>query len=334
MTLELLDLASYQEGIDLSLQAYRAWHLVNIKTSQGNWYVADRNRSRKWADQARAHGMGIMTFHWLDASTSGTEQARIAYREMRELGGPDGMAHQADTEDDGARYGPLTWRIWADYVNTMQDLMGRHVLNYTGDWWWTAPGRNWDGAALTPYLMAAPNIGYLSAYPGDSSEHWRAGYGGWDELAAMQYHVGPIPGGGPGADNVSQTAIRHPTVWAALTGDTSMDLTWPKSAPVGDRAAGTLIDDLWCEEHLEHSGFVGTDRSPRSMLLAEIRDIVRGLRDRPAATVALSDADRDAMADRAAATVIAKLGERLDALTAAVETLNARLAAAGAALES
>jgi hypothetical protein len=42
VTLLLLDLASYQQGVDLSLPAYDAWGLVNIKTSQGNWYVADR----------------------------------------------------------------------------------------------------------------------------------------------------------------------------------------------------------------------------------------------------------------------------------------------------
>lgn len=222
MTLLLLDLASYQAGVDLSLPAYDNWGLANIKTSQGNWYVANRDRSRKWADQARNLGKGLMTFHWLDASASGAEQARIAYREMRELGGPDGMAHQADTEDDGKAHGPLTYRIWSDFVDEMQQLLGRHVLNYTGDWWWTAPGRNWRGADLTPYLMAAPNIGYLGQYPGDQSEHWKARYGGWDDLAAMQFHVGSIPNGGAGSTNVSQTAIRNPAVWAALTGRNDM----------------------------------------------------------------------------------------------------------------
>jgi hypothetical protein len=215
MTDLLIDLASYQAGIDLSRPAFDAWNRVNIKTSQGNWYVANRQRSRAWADQARALGKGIMTFHWLDMSTSGAEQARIAFREMQALGGPDGMAHQADTEDDGRTYGPMTYRVWRDYVNAMQDLMGRHVINYTGDWWW--PG-GWDGASVTPYLMAAANVGYFGSYPGDASPHWNAGYGGWSTLAAMQFRVGPIPNGGPGASDVSMTAIRDPAVWAALTG--------------------------------------------------------------------------------------------------------------------
>jgi hypothetical protein len=199
VTLLLLDLASYQQGVDLSLPAYDAWGLVNIKTSQGNWYVADRTRSRKWADQARVEGKGVMTFHWLDASTSGAEQARIAYREMGELGGPDGMAHQADTEDNGKKYGPLTWAIWRDYVDEMQELLGRHVLNYTGDWWWTDRAAAGTARALTPYLMAAPNIGYLAKYPGDQSGHWRPATAAgtpWppcSSTSARSRTAGPVP---------------------------------------------------------------------------------------------------------------------------------------------
>jgi hypothetical protein len=261
MTDYLIDLASYQDGIDLSRPAFAPWSRVNIKTSHGNWYVANHERSRAWADQARALGKGVMTFHWLDASTSGAEQARVAYREMRELGGPDGMAHQCDCEDDGKR-GPVTYGLWRDYVTAMQDLLGRHIINYTGDWWWQP--RGWDGASLTPYLMAAPNAGYLGGYPGDASPHWNAGYGGWGTLAAMQFRVAAVPNGGPGADSVSMTAIRDPQVWEALTG-AGADMPLFDSHRVlpgpGHDAAGNLIPANVTQVGLPMSGSLWRDKT-------------------------------------------------------------------------
>lgn len=121
------------------------------------------------------------------------------------------MAHQLDCEDTQR---PATQQIMRDYVTAMQDHLGRHIVLYTGDWWWQP--RGWDGASLTPYVWAAPNAGYLSAYPGDTSSYWRAGYGGWGDYAILQYAVSPISGAGGG--NISKSAIRDSRVWAALTG--------------------------------------------------------------------------------------------------------------------
>jgi hypothetical protein len=213
MTLHLLDIASYQAGMNLAAAKAAGFGAVNIKTSQGNSYVFDK--AADWAKEARRLGMGICTFHWLDNSTSGTEQARIAFQHMRDLGGPDGMAHQCDNEDTA------TWQITRDYVAEMWQLLGRPIAMYTGRWWWTGPGRNYAGGAdLTPYLWAAPNVGYLSAYPGDQSKHWTASYGGWNDYAILQYGVGPIAGAGGG--DISKSAIRDPKIWDALTGGSRM----------------------------------------------------------------------------------------------------------------
>ena len=76
---------------------------------------------------------------------------------------------------------------------------------YTGDWWWNIPARRWNGASLTPYLWAAPSVGYLSTYPGDQSPYWKADYGGWSERCVLQYAVGPIPGAGGGNSSVVTT---------------------------------------------------------------------------------------------------------------------------------
>lgn len=231
MTLHLIDIASWQttekrarDPLKLSVAKKAGIDLVNIKTGQGDWY-GFRSWMRDYAVEARRLGMGVSTFHWLDNSASGAAQAKIAYARMKELGGPDGMAHQCDCEDTAR---PATERIWRDYVSAMQDLLGRKIVTYTGDWWWTAPSRNWTGGGLTPYLWAAPNAGYVGHYPGDTSSHWRAGYGGWPTYAVLQYAVSPIEGAGGG--NLSKSAIRDPKVWAALTGtgtqeDDEMELT-------------------------------------------------------------------------------------------------------------
>lgn len=220
MTLYLIDIASWQtaekrsrDPLNLDVAKSKGVDLVNIKIGQGDWY-GYRSWMRTYADWARRIGLGVSTFHWLDNSASGAAQARLAYERMKAIGGPDGMAHQCDCEDTQR---PATERIWRDYVAAMQDLLGRPIVNYTGDWWWTASSRNWRGVDATPYLWAAPNRGYLTSYPGDTSSHWHAGYGGWGDYAVLQYAVSPIAGAGGG--DLSKSAIRDPKVWAALTGE-------------------------------------------------------------------------------------------------------------------
>jgi hypothetical protein len=146
--------------------------------------------------------MGVCCYHWLDNSAPGQEQAREAIALMRELGGPDGMAHQCDSEDDA------TEQVWRSYMGEMQEQLGRHVVAYTGRWWW-AP-RGWTGADLTPHLWAMPQPG---PYPGDTSPLWNVDYGGWTELALLQYNVAPVAG-----VNCTLSALRDPQVWAELTG--------------------------------------------------------------------------------------------------------------------
>jgi peptidase C39-like protein/glycosyl hydrolase family 25 len=215
MTLFLVDIASYQHSpspINVAAAKNAGVNLVNIKTSQGTGYVF--REGRIYADAARANNVGICTFHWLTNSASGSAQADFAYKQMVALGGPDGMAHECDTEDNASE------QVFRDYVSAMQDKLGRHIMVYSGDWWWQNSSRNWRGSDLTPYYTAAPNDGYLGSYPGDDSRHWHAGYGGWDSLSMMQYAVSPMDGVGGG--KLSKSAIRDHSVWTALTGGTPM----------------------------------------------------------------------------------------------------------------
>lgn len=241
MTEYLLDIASYQGDLALADVQRAGFSAVNLKISHG---LGDRSVHPNLAGYvtgARQLGLGISTFHYLTAEASGAAQATYAYKRLLELGLVDGTAHQVDVESTTS---PPTWEIVADYVATMQALLGRPIVIYTGDWFWTAPGRNWNGADLTPYLWAAPNDGYPGHYPGDTSPQWQAGYGGWLTLAVMQYAVAPLtfPDGTTGTIKVSKSAIRDPQVWAVLTGGEPMATSqngWPV-ATAGQQDTSTV----------------------------------------------------------------------------------------------
>jgi hypothetical protein len=310
----LIDVASYQHDatppLDLAAAKAAGFGAVNVKLSQGAWYTW--RDAPVYLNRARDLGLGVATFHWLDNSASGAEQARIVLGLMRQYGVLAGTAHQCDCEDTSR---PATWTIWRDYVTAMQDGLGRHIINYTGDWWWTA--RGWNGAALTPYLWAAPNHGYDAAYPGDASPDWRAGYGGWSDYSALQYAVGPVPAAG-GAD-LSKTAFRDPAVWAALTGGDTMLADDPDGRWEFPRveAIAHLLDTIADPRSPEHGKPVE--------LVAAIKDIQANAR-RAAGTpapVAMSQADRDAIVAGVAQLLGGKLDQVLD-----------RLGRAGHALET
>lgn len=224
MTRYIADYSEYQ-GTLTAADFHRAeFQVINFKTSHNLGTARVHRRIVAEIASARALGMGIGSYHWLTGDSPGAEQARYAHGRLKALGIAAGTMHTVDVEEqeDADAEKPPTWAHVRDYVNMMRTLLGRPVQIYTGDWWWTDPSRGWNGASVTPYLMAAPNAGYLDAYPGATSSHWRAGYGGWPYLSTMQY-VGEQPliypnGGGRSTIDVSKSAQRDESVWRALTG--------------------------------------------------------------------------------------------------------------------
>lgn len=210
MTLFLVDVSKYQVeradplGLPAALQA--GFGAVNIALDRGKAEDVLPVWAPGYAAAARELGLGISTYKWLDNRLSGAESARRAYNRIVTLGGPAGMAHVVDCEDNANE------QTLRDYVTTMTALLGRPVAIYSGKWW--LDPRGWRVNDLSPYLWAAPSAGYLGSYPGDSSPHWTVNYGGYTVLAAMQYAVSPLPFTGP----CSLSAIRDPAVWTALTG--------------------------------------------------------------------------------------------------------------------
>ncbi len=222
MTLHLVDVSRWQverpDPLDLAKAKAAGYHIANVALTGGRGYVSGA-WARTYADRARALGLGVATYHWLDGRSPGAAQAAATLARLDELGGRAGAAHQVDVEETGEHgIAPPTWAHVRDYVDAVQQGLGRHIAVYSADWRWPA---GWPGADLTPYLMAAPvgagpgrKAHYLPAYPGDDSPAWAAGFGGWPHLSIMQWGVQPLPGTG----DCSLSAIRDPAVWAALTG--------------------------------------------------------------------------------------------------------------------
>jgi hypothetical protein len=214
MTRYLLDVASYQGRLAVGDVVRAGFTAVNLKTSHGLGQKTVHPDIAGWVARAKSAQLGLATFHYLTADAAGAAQAIYAYERLTALGLLPGTAHVVDVESDPVP----TLAAVREYLTTMTALLGRPVMLYTGDWWWTARS-GWNVSDLAPYLHAAPNRGYLSSYPGDTSTDWNAGYGGWSVLSAMQYAVGPLsyPDGTRGSIDVSKSAIRDPAVWRDLT---------------------------------------------------------------------------------------------------------------------
>ncbi len=212
--MRITDISRYQierpDPLDLVKAKAAGITAVNIALDRGRSQDVLSGWAGSYADKARSLGLGISVYRWLDARLSGADHARRALARIRELGGPDGMAHAVDCEDTA------TLPVVTDYVNAMQDGLGRPIAIYTGRWWMKP--RGWNVAVLSPFLWAAPSPGYLPEYPGDLSPHWDVDYGGYLTLSLIQYSVHPLPGAG----DCSLTAVRDPTVWATLTGAPTM----------------------------------------------------------------------------------------------------------------
>jgi hypothetical protein len=216
VTLYLLDIASYQGSLKLIDVKAAGFTLVNFKISHGTGLKSVHPDLDALVAEARELELGISTFHWLNGTASGRDQAQHAIERMRRLGLDEtGHAHVVDIEED-KNEPDADERIWRDYTTELQAHFGRYIITYSADWWWGPHG--WpDAAGLTPYLHAAPNASEdVDDYPGDDSEHWYAGYGGWTDLSLMQYAVKPLPGG---SIDVSMSAIRDPMVWHRLCGN-------------------------------------------------------------------------------------------------------------------
>lgn len=216
MTAFIVDVSRHQVERSNPLNLPRAkdagMNVANVQLDRGKQDDVLPPWALGYVTAARALGMGVSTYRWLDNRLPGDVSAKRAYERMKALGGPDGMAHAVDCEDNA------TQDILRAYVDTMQGLLGRRIAIYSGAWWMKP--RGWRIRDMSPYLWAAPTAGYQVDYPGDASPMWSVSYGGHTALDVMQYAVKPLPLTG----DCSLSAIRDPAVWLALTGGRSVSL--------------------------------------------------------------------------------------------------------------
>ena len=245
----LIDLASYQAGINLSKVKSAGFTGINAKLGQGGYY--EWTDAGSYISRARDLGMRISTFYWIEGGSSGASQAQHCLRLLKKHNGSlNDVVVQCDNEDSA------TWAVTRDFTNAVQDELGRPIIMYTGDWWAASHGPSWNVASLTPYLWAPPNAGYLGSYPGDSSSHWNAGYWGYPKLTIMQYAVNTIAGSGTG--NVSKSYIKDMNAWAVLSGQQT-GASWMSNA--SDLAAAlkdanvrkALCDAVWNTDNVVKS---------------------------------------------------------------------------------
>lgn len=281
MTFHVADIASYQGGLTLAQLKAAGFTGVNFKVSHGLLLKAVHPDVALLADQARAEGWKLSSFHYLQESTPGDAQARFAYSQLVRYGlDRPGCVHVVDVE---ATDEPITATTWRDYCATMAALLGREIVTYTGRWWWMRYGVGWPASAFSPWLWAAPGAGYLDTYPGDDSPHWDAGYGQWPQLAAMQYRVAPVAG-----VRVSQTAVRSEDAWRAMGGakvainsvpaSTALVEEFNALAPQRSKASdGTIGDTAHSQSASDHNpdetGNTGGQEDSDSLNEVHARDI-------------------------------------------------------------
>jgi hypothetical protein len=281
-----VDVSRYQveraDPLDLTKARDAGYSIVNIALTGGRGYVSGP-WAKSYADAAAVLGMGRSCYHWLDGRTPGRQQALQQLDRMTQvLGGLKGFAHCVDVEETGEHgITPPTWQHIVDYVGTVQETLDRPVVIYSGDWWWP---KSWTGSHLTPYLMGMPTAGKLAQYPGDTSPHWTAGYGGWGDYAVLQWGTAPLPGTG----NCSLSVIRDPAVWATITGGPMAWVNIPASttllgefnaiAPSRDKSSdGTIGDGEHAQNVSDHNpdetGNVGSQSDPDSINEVHARDV-------------------------------------------------------------
>lgn len=208
-----IDLSRWQTGLKIA-DLPAGVGFVNISVSKGLSAPAEIGQKRQeWALDARKAGKALLAYHWLNNSASGADQWAACRRELiATFGGLSGFGLQLDCEDTAS---PASYQHVKDFLTLAQAELRRPVAFYTGDWW-LAGRSTWPSvSALTPYLWATANDGWLSAVPGELSRYWRwTGVGGWSHLSLLQWSdTQKIKG-----ISVSSTVIRNPEVLCALTG--------------------------------------------------------------------------------------------------------------------
>src|SRR5690242_10946432 len=116
MTLHIVDVSKYQAErtppLDPAVAQAAGFGALNIALDRAKEADVLRAWAASYVSRARQIGLAVCTYRWLDNRLSGADSARRAYDRMLWLGGPTGMAHAVDVEDNADE------QIVRDYMQT------------------------------------------------------------------------------------------------------------------------------------------------------------------------------------------------------------------------
>jgi GH25 family lysozyme M1 (1,4-beta-N-acetylmuramidase) len=179
----------YQKGLKIEDLPKQGYTFAAVKCTQGTSFYA--TGFAEWIGRIRKAGMIPGAYHWIEKG-SGAAQCDWFLKNLEKVGGPNGLLIQLDCEDT-ATYADV--KAWAARWESRTDAHPFAI--YTGKWWWDAPGRKWDGGAVTPYLwdsryMKQPDTNTVADNPASlaatiPSAWWAPNYGGWKTAAILQF---------------------------------------------------------------------------------------------------------------------------------------------------
>jgi lysozyme len=157
-----VDIASFQQGIDLSEVKREGFDFVWIKATQGSNYI--NPDWAVWQEQAVANGLIVAGYHYLD-TTPVAAQAQLF---VNTLGDVPAMV---DFEQGG---GDID-NFWA-FVHAVNALGKQISLSYIPHWYWQQIGS--PDLSGVPGLIASSYVGGSGAasalYPGDDFVGWNS----------------------------------------------------------------------------------------------------------------------------------------------------------------
>lgn len=190
---------SYQAGFSVAQAKREGFSFVACKVTEGlslgqPWDATNKQWANRWISDCFSQDVVPGAYHWLK-NGNGAAQADYFLNELNKITGrgAEGVLIQLDDEDNA------DIATYADFVHEWNRLTGGHpYINYTGKWWWDAPGRGWNGAFFTPYLWdshylwdASVNLSRAGTphelVPQVPSNWWTTTYGNWRSCTFLQY---------------------------------------------------------------------------------------------------------------------------------------------------
>lgn len=153
----------FQRGLDFRRVAELGYSAAFVKCTQGGRYAPAG--FREYFNRAKASGLLVGAYHFLDSTASGTAQARHFLRTLETAGGPDGKLLAVDFEHyDGGSPGN---QHLSDFIAEFKRLTNGHpIIVYTNKGFWEG------GDSSGPFARYGADALWVARYA-DMAKHDR-----------------------------------------------------------------------------------------------------------------------------------------------------------------